>query len=88
MGRSPPGNLRLSIHVRRWAPPGTVALGLNGAEIVLIPSATSRGLSEYLWRIEQPSHAIANGYYVTSTTRATRVARWWVAPTWSCRAAR
>ena len=29
--------------------------GLNGAEMVLIPSATSRGLSEYLWRIEQPS---------------------------------
>jgi N-carbamoylputrescine amidase len=40
-------------------PGGRRALGLNGAEIVLIPSATSRGLSEYLWRIEQVSHAVA-----------------------------
>ena len=31
---------------------------------MLIPSATSRGLSEYLWRIEQVSHAVANGYFV------------------------
>jgi len=36
---------------------------------VLIPSATSRGLSEYLWRIEQPSHAVANGYYVGTINR-------------------
>ncbi len=43
--------------------------GLNGAEIVLIPSATSRGLSEYLWRIEQVSHAVANGYYVGTINR-------------------
>jgi beta-ureidopropionase len=46
------------------SPKGARALGLNGAEIVLIPSATSRGLSEYLWRIEQVSHAVANGYFV------------------------
>ena len=31
--------------------------------------ATSRGLSEYLWRIEQPSHAVANGYYVGTINR-------------------
>jgi N-carbamoylputrescine amidase len=48
---------------------GARALGLNGAEIVLIPSATSRGLSEYLWRIEQPSHAVANGYFVGTINR-------------------
>ncbi len=36
---------------------------------MLIPSATSRGLSEYLWRIEQPSHAVANGYYVGTINR-------------------
>ena len=35
----------------------------------MIPSATSRGLSEYLWRIEQPSHAVANGYYVGTINR-------------------
>jgi len=36
-------------------------LGLNGAEIVFNPSATVAGLSEYLWRLEQPAHAVANG---------------------------
>ena len=36
---------------------------------MLIPSATSRGLSEYLWRIEQVSHAVANGYYVGTINR-------------------
>ncbi len=36
---------------------------------MFIPSATSRGLSEYLWRIEQPSHAVANGYYVGTINR-------------------
>ena len=34
-----------------------------------IPSATSRGLSEYLWRIEQVSHAVANGYFVGTINR-------------------
>ena len=40
-----------------------------GAELVFIPSATSRGLSEYLWRVEQVSHALANGYYVGTINR-------------------
>ena len=53
----------------RHFPEGARALGLNGAEIVLIPSATSRGLSEYLWKIEQPAHAVANGYYVGTINR-------------------
>ena len=58
------------LHLLRPAlPGGRRALGLNGAEIVFIPSATSRGLSEYLWRIEQPSHAVANGYYVGTINR-------------------
>src|SRR5258708_29194914 len=50
-------------------PEGARALGLNGAEMVFIPSATSRGLSEYLWRIEQVSHAVANGYFVGTINR-------------------
>ena len=37
--------------------------------MVFIPSATSRGLSEYLWRIEQVSHAVANGYFVGTINR-------------------
>ena len=36
---------------------------------MLIPSATSRGLSEYLWRVEQVSHAMANGYFVGTINR-------------------
>ena len=44
-------------------------LGLHGAELVFIPSATSRGLSMHLWKIEQTSHAIANGYWVGTINR-------------------
>jgi N-carbamoylputrescine amidase len=43
----------------RHFPEGWRALGLNGAEIVFNPSATSRGLSEYIWRVEQPAAAVA-----------------------------
>jgi beta-ureidopropionase len=53
----------------RHFPEGARALGLNRAEIVFIPSATSRGLSQHLWRIEQTSHAIANGYFVGTINR-------------------
>ena len=37
--------------------PKAGVLGLNGAEIVFNPSATHRGLSEYIWRLEQPAAA-------------------------------
>ncbi|QPC83829.1 acyltransferase [Phototrophicus methaneseepsis] len=53
----------------RHFPEGARALGLNGAEMVFIPSATSRGLSQHLWRIEQTSHAIFNMYYVGTINR-------------------
>jgi beta-ureidopropionase len=53
----------------RHFPEGARCLGLNGAEIVFIPSATSRGLSQHLWKIEQTSHAIANGYFVGTINR-------------------
>ena len=43
----------------RHFPEGARALGLNGAEIVFNPSATVAGLSEYLWKLEQPAHAAA-----------------------------
>ena len=44
-------------------------LGLNGAEIVFNPSATVAGLSEYLWKLEQPAHAVANQYFVGAINR-------------------
>ena len=39
----------------RHFPEGWRALGLGGARIVFNPSATSRGLSMYLWNLEQPA---------------------------------
>ncbi|HET8784669.1 MAG TPA: nitrilase-related carbon-nitrogen hydrolase, partial [Candidatus Limnocylindrales bacterium] len=63
------GKVGVYICYDRHFPEGARALGLNGAEMVFIPSATSRGLSEYLWRIEQVSHAVANGYYVGTINR-------------------
>src|ERR1700693_3435100 len=53
----------------RHFPEGARALGLNGAEIVFNPSATVAGLSEHLWKIEQPAHAVANGYFLGAINR-------------------
>ncbi len=53
----------------RHFPEGARALGLAGAEIVFNPSATVAGLSEYLWKLEQPAHAVANGYFVGAINR-------------------
>jgi beta-ureidopropionase len=36
---------------------------------VFNPSATVKGLSQYLWKIEQPAHAVANGYFVAASNR-------------------
>ncbi|MEE2756642.1 MAG: nitrilase-related carbon-nitrogen hydrolase [Myxococcota bacterium] len=53
----------------RHFPEGWRALGLNGAEIVFNPSATVAGLSEYLWKLEQPAAAVANTYYIGAINR-------------------
>ncbi|MGZ7031835.1 MAG: nitrilase-related carbon-nitrogen hydrolase [Thermoanaerobaculia bacterium] len=60
----------------RHFPEGARALGLNGAEIVMNPSATVAGLSEYLWKLEQPAHAVANGYFVGAINRVGFEAPW------------
>jgi beta-ureidopropionase len=60
----------------RHFPEGARALGLNGAEIVYNPSATVAGLSQYLWKLEQPAHAVANGYYVGAINRVGTEAPW------------
>jgi beta-ureidopropionase len=76
-----PGNLGYPVFRTRYAtigvyicydrhfPEGARLLGLNGAEIVFNPSATVAGLSEYLWELEQPAHAAANGYFVGAINR-------------------
>ncbi|MFO0586271.1 MAG: nitrilase-related carbon-nitrogen hydrolase [Polyangiaceae bacterium] len=60
----------------RHFPEGARALGLNGAELVLNPSATVAGLSQYLWTIEQRAHAVANGYYIGAINRVGTEAPW------------
>jgi N-carbamoylputrescine amidase len=60
----------------RHFPEGARALGLAGAEIVFNPSATVAGLSEYLWKLEQPAHAVANGYFVGAINRVGIEAPW------------
>jgi len=60
----------------RHFPEGARALGLGGAEIVFNPSATVAGLSEYLWKLEQPAHAVANGYFVGAINRVGHEAPW------------
>lgn len=60
----------------RHFPEGARCLGLNGAEIVYNPSATVAGLSEYLWKLEQPAHAAANGYFLGAVNRVGTEAPW------------
>ena len=60
----------------RHFPEGARLLGLNGAEIVFNPSATVTGLSRYLWKLEQPAHAVANGYFVGAINRVGVEAPW------------
>ncbi|HKA88150.1 MAG TPA: nitrilase-related carbon-nitrogen hydrolase [Haliangiales bacterium] len=60
----------------RHFPEGARALGLKGAEIVFNPSATVAGLSQYLWKLEQPAHAVANGYFVAASNRVGTEAPW------------
>src|ERR1017187_2212506 len=63
------GPIGVYICYDRHFPEGWRALGLAGARIVFNPSATSRGLSQYLWRLEQPGAAVANEYYVGALHR-------------------
>lgn len=83
-----PGNLgypvfdtayaRIGVYIcyDRHFPEGARALGLAGAEIVFNPSATVAGLSEYLWKLEQPAHAVANAYFVGAINRVGTEAPW------------
>jgi N-carbamoylputrescine amidase len=61
------GKVGIYICYDRHFPEGWRALGLNGAEIVFNPSATSRGLSMYLWELEVSNRLVMT----TSTGRPT-----------------
>lgn len=60
----------------RHFPEGARILGLKGAEVIFNPSATVAGLSEYLWKLEQPAHAVANGYFLGAINRVGREPPW------------
>jgi beta-ureidopropionase len=63
------GRIGVYICYDRHFPEGWRALGLNGAQIVFNPSATSAGLSDHLWKLEQPAAAVANEYYIGAINR-------------------
>ena len=69
-------NVGVYICYDRHFPDGARCLGLSGAEIVFNPSATVAGLSEHLWKIEQPAHAVANGYYIAAINRVGKEGPW------------
>ncbi len=70
------GRIGIYICYDRHFPEGARELGLNGAEIVFNPSATVAGLSEYLWELEQPAHAVANQYFLGAVNRVGTEAPW------------
>jgi beta-ureidopropionase len=63
------GRVGILICYDRHFPEPARALGLKGAELVFNPSATVKSLSRYLWELEQPAHAVANGYWIGAINR-------------------
>jgi len=76
-----PGNLgfpvfdtayaRIGIYIcyDRHFPECARELALKGAEILFNPSATTEGKSRYLWELEQPAQAVANGVFIGANNR-------------------
>jgi len=70
------GKIGVYICYDRHFPEGARALALNGAELIFNPSATVAGLSEYLWKLEQPAHAVANQVFIGAINRVGMEAPW------------
>ena len=60
----------------RHFPEGWRALALRGAEVIYNPSATVVGMSRYLWELEQPASAAANGVFIGAINRVGSEAPW------------
>jgi len=52
----------------RHFPEAARVLGLGGAEILFVPTATTR-MTRYLWDVELRAHAIANVFYVCGVNK-------------------
>ncbi|HSC04196.1 MAG TPA: nitrilase-related carbon-nitrogen hydrolase [Solirubrobacteraceae bacterium] len=63
------GRVGVFICYDRHFPEPARMLGLKGAELTFNPSATIESLSKYLWQLEQPAHAVANGFFVGAINR-------------------
>ena len=67
---TPYGRVGIMICYDRHFPEAARALGLNGAQVVFVPTATTlRGFSRAVWEAELRGHAIANGYFVGGVNR-------------------
>jgi N-carbamoylputrescine amidase len=76
-----PGNLGFPVFMTAYAKIGIYIcydrhfpecarlLALKGAEILFNPSATTSGKSQYLWELEQPAQAVANGVFIGANNR-------------------
>jgi beta-ureidopropionase len=63
------GRVGVFICYDRHFPEPARMLGLRGAQLTFNPSATIESLSRYLWQLEQPAHAVANGFFVGAINR-------------------
>src|SRR5205085_241149 len=68
------GKVGVYICYDRHFPEGARMLGLHGAELVFIPSATSRALSMHLWFIEQTAPALAHRDRILANAAASTAA--------------
>jgi len=65
---TPFGRIGILICYDRHFPEAARVLGLGGAEIVFVPTATTF-MTRYLWDLELRGHAIANIYYVCGVNK-------------------
>jgi N-carbamoylputrescine amidase len=65
---TPFGRIGILICYDRHFPEAARVLGLDGAEIVFVPTATT-GMARHLWDLELRAHAVANVYYVCGVNK-------------------
>jgi len=65
---TPFGRIGILICYDRHFPEAARVLGLRGAEIVFVPTATTF-MTRYLWDLELRAHAVANIYYVCGVNK-------------------